>query len=302
MSCAGLLSMAALWVAAEPTMTLQSDTACPSAEAVGDALVELGVGERGQAASAKVRATTSGLVIELGWPEGRQSQYRTLTVEEDCTARARAAAIVVAAWLGSLPTTTLSAPAAQPASAPIIAKPAAGETPPKARRWLLGLGFGVGASGDFDVAPSLAIEATRRLSGRLGLAIAAGAAGPRQRTVGPGTSHFVRSSMALMGRIFMPAGAVRADFDVGVAGGLTVAWGSDYPNNDSQHAFDFGPVGGIRVVVGSGHLRPWLGARFMYWVRSQRLHYEDLPTGNASETTVSHFEGSLALGCDVELL
>jgi hypothetical protein len=302
MSCAGGLWLVALWVAAEPTMTIKSDSTCPSAEAVDDALVELGVGDRGPSAFAKIHGTTPGLVIELGWPEGPTSEYRSLTVEGDCTARARAAAVVVAAWLGSLPTTTLSAPAVEPAGAPTIAKPAASQAPSKARQWLLGLGFGAGASGDLDVAPSLTVEATERLSGRLGLAIAVGAAGPRQRSVGPGASHFVRSSMALMGRIFMPAGAVRVDFDVGLAGGLAVAWGSDYPTNDSQHAFDWGPVGGLRVLVGAGRLQPWVGARFMYWARSQRLRYDDLATGNVSAATVSPFEASLVLGCDIELL
>ena len=296
MSAIGLLSLAAFWLAVEPTMTLQSDTACPSAEAVDDALVGLGLGEKVPAAFVKIHAEPTGLVIELGWPDNPQAQYRRLTVDGDCAAKARAAAVVVAAWLGSLPTTTLSAPVVERMDAP--GKPSAS----RAARWSLGLGMGAGTSGDLDVAPALVLEGTRQVSSRVGLAVTAFATGPRQRTVGPGTSHFVRPTMALIGRILLPVGAAHVGLDAGLAGGLTVAWGTDYPTNDTQHAFDWGPVGGLRMLVGAGRVRPWLAARLMYWVRPQRLRYDDLATGIVTAKTVSPIEGSLAVGCDIELL
>jgi hypothetical protein len=306
----GLVWLAALGFAAQPTLTLTSDTACPSAESVEVALQGLGLGETTPAASVKIRAVTSGLEVELGWPDSPQSQHRLLTVDGDCVARARAAAIVVAAWLGSLPTTPLAVPVVEPTKPTVIGAPPSTSpntsltiTPtPSPGRWTLGLGVGAGTSGDLDLAPALVMEGTRRLSRKVGLAVAAATTGPRQRTVGPGTSHFLRPTMMIMGRIQLLAGTAQVGFDAGLAGGLTVAWGTDYPNNDTQHAFDWGPAGGFRVLVSKGRLRPWLAARLTYWVLSQRLLFEDLRTSAVTATAVSSVEAWLAAGCDIELL
>jgi hypothetical protein len=294
------LSLAALWIAA-PAMTLESDSACPSAEAVHAALEGLGIGEQAPAAAVKVRAEAAGLVVVLAWPDSPQAQYRNLAVDGDCAARARAAAVVVAAWLGSLPTTSLAAPVVEPVKAPVAGRPSA-SPPAEGARWLLGLGIGAGASGDLDLAPAFLVEATRRVSSRVGLALAASATGPRQRTVGPGTSHFVRPALALMGRMLLPVGRAQLGFDAGLAGGLAVAWGTGYPSNDTRHAFDWGPAGGLRLLSGSGRFRPWLAVHLMVWLRSQSLRYEDLTTGKATATTVSSVEGSIAAGFDFEVM
>ena len=301
MSCTWLLSLASLWAAVAPAMTIQSDTPCPSAEAIHAALAALGGGEKTPAALVKVRAAMFGLAIELGWPDSPQPIVRHLTVDGDCAARARDAAVVVAVWLGLQPRIDLPDPVAGRTNQPSIAKPLAATPVPSAPRWLLGFGIGASTSGDLDVAPALVIEGTRRLSGRVALAVTAAATGPRQRAIGPGTSYFVRPTMTLAGRILLPAGAAHVGFDAGLAGGLTLAWGTNYPNDESQFAFDWGPTGGFRLLVGADRFRPWLATRLVYWVRSQRLRYDDLATGAMTAETISPIEGSLAVGFDVEL-
>ena len=89
------------------TVTVESDSPCPSAHAVQKALDALGGRNAPRPASATLRSRGDRLTVEFSWPGTPQSETRELAVESDCESRAQSAAVVIASWLGILPEATL---------------------------------------------------------------------------------------------------------------------------------------------------------------------------------------------------
>ena len=102
--------------ATDGALVIVSDSGCPSAEAVRDALVGLRPVEQWPALSVAIRATPQTLVVEIG----REKMIpRQLALGPDCAARATDVALVISAWTGDLPVETAGTPVLQPAT-PIL--------------------------------------------------------------------------------------------------------------------------------------------------------------------------------------
>ena len=100
--------LAALQVAGTPaTVSIASDSPCPSDDAIRAHLQALGGMQPPRSASVMVRNRDDHLVIEFGWPDDAQPQSREVTAAPDCESRAQAAAVVIASWLGILPEASL---------------------------------------------------------------------------------------------------------------------------------------------------------------------------------------------------
>jgi hypothetical protein len=93
-----------------------SDSNCPSAEAVREALVDLRPAGQWPALSVAIHATSQMLVVEIG---SQKTNSRQLTVGPDCAARASAVALVIYTWTGDLPIEAEGTPILQP-TAPIL--------------------------------------------------------------------------------------------------------------------------------------------------------------------------------------
>src|SRR4029079_10356704 len=89
-----MLALAA--TAPSPGLELQSDSNCPTADAVRVRLPEfLGTGMQGPA-KVMLRGRGDHLIIEFTWPGAAQTEARHLHQGSDCAARAEAAAVVIA--------------------------------------------------------------------------------------------------------------------------------------------------------------------------------------------------------------
>ena len=246
-----------------------------------------------------VRGRDDGLRLEFAWHGLAPTDVRDVQAPRDCGARADAAAVVVASWLGILPAAPAAAPAVVPAPPPTIA--GGGAAPPlaaDARRWWLGIGLGAGGGGDGVVAGGRVELARARHGGRgLGWIASLQGALPRSRTVGAGTSSWVRPALGLAAAFGWQLRSLVLVADVGPLAGGTFAWGSGYPNNQTDQALVFGASAGLRLQLGEGLSRPWLEVRIVDWPFTQRLRFDSVAAVR-SPPTLPALEGFLTLGME----
>jgi hypothetical protein len=249
------------------------------------------------------RGDNDGLRLEFAWHGLAPIDMRDVRAPRDCGARADAAAVVVASWLGTLPAAPAAAPAALPAPAPVISR--GGPAPPPAadaRRWWLGLGLGAGGGGDQVVAGGR-VELARVRPGGRGIGWIASLQGglPRSRTVGAGTSRWVRPALGLAGTLGWKVRSLVVVADVGPLAGVTFAWGSGYPDDQTDQALVFGVCAGVRLQLGEGLSRPWLEVRIVDWPLTQRLRI-DSAGGAPITANLPVLEGVLTLGWSLQVL
>jgi hypothetical protein len=84
-------------------LVIASDTDCPAAADVRDELQALSF-PAPDAASVAIHGADDQLTVVFGAPAGLQKGPRTLEMPAECPRRASAAALLIAAWLGELPT------------------------------------------------------------------------------------------------------------------------------------------------------------------------------------------------------
>ncbi len=279
------------------TVDVASDSSCPSADMVRAALDALDSPAAARRAMVTVRGRDDGLRLEFAWQGLAPTDVRDVQAPRDCGARADAAAVVVASWLGVLPAAPAAAPAVVPAPPPTISGGgAAPALAADARRWWLGIGLGAGGGGDGVVAGGRVELARARHGGRgLGWIASLQGALPRSRTVGAGTSRWVRPALGLAAAFGWRLGSLVIVADVGPLAGGTFAWGSGYPNNQTDQALVFGVCAGLRLQLGEGQSRPWLEVRIVDWPLTQRLRFDSVG-GDPITATLPALEGFLTLG------
>jgi hypothetical protein len=305
---------------APATVSIASDSSCPSADAVRASLDVLGGGEPPRSAEVMVRNRDGRLVIEFGWPGSGQVESRELSVAFDCQSRAQAAAVVVASWLGLLPQASLeSPPLGLPASEPYVgvlpptspgkavppapASPTVAARPPMepTRAWL-GLGLGTTAGG--GVVPGLRAEFSR---GRPGTGTewswlaSTFASLPRARTVGGGTSRWIRPGIGLAGVVSWHSRRLQLSLDLGPLGGLTVAWGEGYPVDQTSQSLTWGWSAGLRGQLVSPSSRFWIDVRAINWLRAQELQHAVQPSGRLDTNSLPSWEAQLMLGWSLSI-
>jgi drug/metabolite transporter (DMT)-like permease len=97
-----------------------------------------------------------------------------------------------------------------------------------------------------------------------------------------------------------PVGAAMASVDLGPVVSETIAWGSSYPADKSDHALSVGGSAGVRVLIAAGLLRPWVELRAIQWLTAQRLRF-DSPDGGAITADLPRTEAFVAVGCNLPL-
>jgi len=316
-----------------PTMVrVASDSQCPSAHAVQEALDALGGRLTPRPCSASVLNHGARLTVELAWSGDPQSEMRELAVESDCDSRAQSAAVVIASWLGALPEVGLvtSSPKTPtevqvaksgvhesgqpPVEAPTVAPTTKSHARPSeapslsdkalsgsgsrgvGRSWL---GVGVGGSAGGGVIPGARIEYLRASSSagfHVGWMASALASMPRSQSLDGGTSSWMRPALALTGTASWGGDRVRLAMDLGALAGFTVAWGSGYPANHMDSSPTWGVTCGLRLQVNLTSSVPWVELRVIDWLHAQGLQHDIQPTGIVSTTDLPPLEAVLSLG------
>jgi hypothetical protein len=338
--------------AAAAVVDVESDSSCPSAKAVREVLDALGGRDAPRSASVSVRNHGDKLTVEFTWPGEAQSETRELAVESDCEARAQAAAVVVASWLGILPGVALvSSPLGSPpveiesskivpptpptpppvepshpktasaapapiaeanasvepshpepvsvaaASVPEALAPVAAPRAWEPRRSWLGIGLEGSAGG--GVVPGLRFELAQVRGGTgfdFGWIASTLVAMPRSKSIDGGTSKWIRPAIGIAGLASWRSNRVQLGLDLGPLIGMTVAWGSGYPTNDTDASITWGLTGGLRMQLVANARSYWIELRVIDWMRTESLQHEVLPSGPSGSVELPSFEGLLSLG------
>ena len=309
---------------APATVSIASDSTCPSDDAVRSSLHALGGEQPPRSAEVMVRSREGRLIIEFGWPGHTQIESRELAVASDCPSRAQAAAVVIAAWLGILPQAQLQSPPLgiphtetryARMSRPTTAGEAPAPAPPRpdvavrtqttqdpTRSWL---GVGLGATTGGGVEPELRAELSR---GRTGTGAewswltSTFVSLPRTQTVGGGTSRWIRPGIGLAGTASWRSRRLQLGLDLGPIVGLTVAWGSDYSVDQTDQSLTWGWSAGLRLQFISASSRFWIDVRALDWLRAQQLRHAAWPSGRLDSVSLPSWEGQLTLGSSLAIL
>jgi hypothetical protein len=188
--------------------------------------------------AARIHVGVGQMTVELV-SESEPSATRVFPAEPACESRAQAAALIIAAWLDSMPgdplgqVESVAALSVEPASP----KKPASETPlPPQSRFSLGLsafayldtrGAGAALSGE---------AAWARVVSRFGLASTLSAPLPRELGLGPGTALWWRPAVALTLRAPLTQGAWILDGGVGPVFGLLLVVGRGFNSNHTDVA------------------------------------------------------------------
>ena len=305
------LALAASTGVVSPLIEIARDSSCPSAELVREALGSVGGAPPQRRVAVTVHDTPNGMLITFRWDGDGPADVRPVAAPapRDCAQRARAAAVVIASWLGTLPAAPVQAPPPPPAqneplpgadSPALVAVHPAPPPSSRAGQWWVGLGLGAGAGG--GIAPGGRLELTHTgPSGRgVGWSVAAQSTLPRSRSLADGTSRWLRPALGLAGFFAWPFRAATVSADLGPVVSETIAWGSSYPTDKTDHALSVGGSVGVRLLIAAGPLRPWVELRAIEWLTAQRLRFDTADSG-AATADLPRTELFAALGCSLPL-
>jgi hypothetical protein len=267
-------------VAAE-RLVIQSDSDCPSAEAVNKALLGLRPADDWPSPTVSIQVKDQAIVVDLGAGGARR---RPIPVDADCEARAATVALVVATWASDLPAQTVTSPvmqvAANGAAGLRSPEPVAGKPRPRHPE----IGGGLLAAVGGGIAPGVRIELVS-LPGDSGVGWLASLVVPttRELTVGSGKTVWTRpsASLALQGRLARSGWFLAGDAGLAVA--TTVAWGRSYSSNQTDTSLTYGPALGVRGGRSLKRLKIWLDLRAGRWLVGQSVQVD----GDAGVATAS---------------
>jgi len=283
--------MVAVWIIlaivadpAGPPVQVTGAGACPAAADVQGALAGL-IPPRDPEVAPDVATLTddaSSVVLALRRGSGEPIGEKRLDPGLPCAERARAAAVIIAAWEARLATQATALVVQQPAPAPKPAAAVVREAPPTPSapvpvRIEPGVSAGASINGT-TLAPSGMIEvAFSRPGGTVVPAVAALFVGSHNLAVGPGDAAWRRYGLVATVASRRAWPAVWAEARTGLAFTLLDISGSSYPRNGSAVTFDPGITFGLRVGTRSPRIRWWLDALITLWPRDQEVYVQGVP-------------------------
>jgi hypothetical protein len=274
-------------------------SSCPSVSAVREALESMLAPRSPRPAWIRISDADARLTIEFVLADSWRIERRAIAAAPDCAERARAAAIVMASWLGDLPAASLAAPeivSRRPDATLVSARPAPASVEPR-RTWL---GAGIGGAASGGLGANVRVEVQRLgVGGGLGWALAAGVARPRGISVGGGSAEWMRPNLDVSGVYEWSVRGGGIDVAAGALAGLTVAWGDDYAANDRSASLLWGLTGGARAFATRGRLRFWLDLRGSRWLQTQRVWRDVRPDGMSVSATLPAAEIAVTAGASV---
>jgi hypothetical protein len=287
-----LLLLAWSDVIAVDGVVIASDSPCPSAVGIHDALSEL-PHARLLSAAAAVKADDDEVTVELTAPGRSGRAIRRLSLEGDCARRAESVALVIMAWADV-------APAEPPPSPPLtLVSTAVAARPPAVPSYEVGLAT-LAAMDANGARPGLRLELSRtRRSSPFGWRLAAVAPAARRIESDFQTSSYTRLALSGSGLIGAQAGRIRTEADLGPVLALTRAWGEDFSVNRTSSGLVPGATLGGRVGLAGSRVSVWLELRIVRWLAGQTIAFAG-PHG-AGRVPLPNDELHLSLGVSVRL-
>jgi hypothetical protein len=300
------LALAVFALQAAGGMDVRGDSACPPPSEVGTALVGLVAPVPAPAAPDVVEITGAGDSVTLRlWNAAHQLlAERRVPPSPSCAERARAAAVIVAAWeahlrAGAAPMWPLppgapapaSPPLPRPDAPPVAARPATPPPPAPVQVETRAAVLVSVAAG--DVAPAALLEArlTRRGS-RLAVGIGVLAVGAHSIAVASGRGSWHRFG----GVVDLQSTAAWQTLALQLHAGLALAAvsivGESLPVTDGATILDPGALAGLRLGLRGHSPSPWLEAAAAYWPRSHTLYV----AGSTASQDLPLFEALLGVG------
>jgi len=279
----------ALLPAARAGASVDSDSACPSSDAVLRALRALRPAADWPDLRVFIQADEAGLRV---WVDGDPETERWILAAPDCAARAATVALVIATWSGELPAQAADHPELKRS---VRVDPVARPMPaPRGRNGHTEVGANGLASVAGGLVPGGRIEVTH-LRGDFGAQVSLGFHGPRGIAVGGGSTRFTRIAGAATFHARVPVRALYLGGDLGAAAALAVAWGEGFARNDIDASATWGLVAAARAGLPLGHFRIWTELRVHRWLYEQHVQI-DAPVSGSGEAVLPSWEVQWALG------
>ena len=277
-----------------PALVLESDSECPSAQAVRAALVGLRSVESVDdwpPAKVAIFATEQFLRVELGG-----SRTRQLAVGTGCTTRAATVALIVATWLGEFPVDVANSPILRPLPQPTpqaVSQPLSLPRPPSQQE----IGAALLTTLNGGMAPGVRLEYARlRRAGRLGWQASLAWPAPREVAVAGGKTLFTRVAASVAVRGGLPLRRFWLSGDAGVAAAYTRAWGSGYDTNQGDQSLTYGVTAGLRGGLPWRRFRIWTGVRIFRWLYGQSVQVDSDDAGSSTIASLPMWDVQWALG------
>jgi hypothetical protein len=286
-------------VPASTALTIDSDSSCPSANAVQTALVDLRPTNEWPAIQVAIRTHEQTLVVEIG---SREIKRRQLIVGQDCGARATTVALIIATWMNDLPAETADSPILR--SSPIVSQPKAPadrslvrQSEVKAERSYHEINLGGMVAWGGGLVPGLHLDYARfRRPSGFGIQVSITVPGSHDVDLGIGITHWTRISagMALVAR--WTARNFYLAADAGAVAALTYAWGEGYTVNQTDRSFNGSLVAGLRAGVPFGRFQIWTDIRAFRWLYNQNVEAEGDSNSRVRNIMLPSWDGQWALG------
>lgn len=286
-----------------------ADSECPDGARVDAILGEILGHPSGERLGERAFVTHSAalLVVALEASDGRRLGERALPADGTCEELARAAAVVLAAWLSDVhpelvprlpPAAAAEPPRRSPAHVALAPSPvgevrATGRVEPRANR-VTRVSAAVGASVlPVSVALAGVVEgAVVPESSGLGGALRVGVVASRSVAVGDGQARFFRWPLVASAVLCFRSRHVSAEVEGGAAVGWLHLEGRSFATNRSADDVTVGPALALRLVATRGRVRPFAEVAGVLWARRARL-YSDAAAPSAALPSV---DGGLFAG------
>jgi hypothetical protein len=283
-------------VAKSPALLeLTSNSECPSSNAVSDVLGQiLGIpaGEH-VAERAQLDRGPAELVVTLRSADAHVLGERALPLEGDCNELARAAAVVLAAWLTDahpefVPKIAPAADVSEGApsgAAPVAAAPHTAVVPPSgavrsngdmrlASTWRARVSATLGAA-VLPTPPAIAGSVAFSIvpdTGGIGATLRVGAVTPRRIDAQGGEARYFRWPFGA-GAVLRVAGRhLATELELGGTLGWLHVEGRSFSPNQSANDVTFGPFAALRLGPAHGRVRPFVEVWSVVWARSARVY------------------------------
>lgn len=277
----------------ESPLAIESDSSCPSADAVGEALRSLRPAGEWPHTAVTIRTSEQRLLVELGSPSGYQRQ---LALGPDCATRASIVALVIATWMNDLP--------AEAASVPILRAGASGKLAntvtdggERARAADNEISIAAIVAGVGGIAPALRLDFQRhRAKSSIGWQAVLVLPAARDLSIAGGTNRWTRLSAMTAACARSGGNRVFLTGSGGVALGYTLAWGTGYAANQTDQSLTYGLVAGTRAGLGVGQLRLFIDVTAMWWLYRQHVQVDGDANGGSATRSLPAWDLQAGIG------